>query len=68
VEEMNHYHHLSVVTLDAGHSPLRDVTVKELCLFLAIIVQMGHDQRDVPKDYWPTQEQFYMVFYGNAMK
>jgi len=37
-------------------------------LFLAVIVQMVHDQRDMLKDYWLTQEQFYMVFYRNAMK
>lgn len=42
--------------------------LKKLYLFLAIIVQVGHGQRDMLKDYCLTQEQFYMVFYRNALK
>jgi len=37
--------------------PLPDVTVQEMCLFLAVIVQMGHDPRDMLRDYWLTLEQ-----------
>ena len=29
---------------------------------------MGHDQRDTLQDYWSTLEQYFMAFYGNAMK
>ena len=32
-------------------------TVLEMCLFLAIILQMRHGQRDGLKDYWSTLEQ-----------
>jgi hypothetical protein len=49
--------------LDVGWYPLPDVTVQEMCLFLAIIVQMGQDQRDTLKDYWSTLEQYFMAFY-----
>jgi len=37
VEETNRYHHQYLVTLDKGQSLLPDVTVQEMCLFLAII-------------------------------
>jgi len=39
-----------------------------MCLFLAIIVQMGQDQRVTLKDYWSTLEQYFMAFYGKTMK
>ena len=32
------------------------------CLFLAIIIQMGHDILDSLKDYWSTTEQFTTTF------
>jgi len=56
VEETNRYYHQYLDTLDKGRSQLPDVTVQEMCLFWAITVQMGHDQRDTVKDYWSTQE------------
>jgi hypothetical protein len=37
VEETNRYHHQHLDTLDKGQSPLPDVNVQEMCLFLAII-------------------------------
>jgi len=39
-----------------------------MCLFLAIVVQMGQDQRDTLNDYWSTLEQYFMAFYGKTMK
>jgi len=36
--------------------------------FLAIIVQMVHDQKDRLKAYWSTAEQFSMPFAGKMMK
>ena len=38
------------------------------CVFLAITVQMGHNQRDTLEDYWLTLGQYFMAFYGNTMK
>jgi hypothetical protein len=46
----------------ASSSPLPDVTLAEMYLFLALIVQMGHDIRDTLKDYWSTLEQFHTPF------
>ena len=43
VEETNGYYHQYLDTLDEGRSPLPDVTVQEMCLFLTIIVHMGHE-------------------------
>jgi len=37
-------------------------------LLLAIIVQMRHNQRDILRDYWLTQEEFHMAFKGKTMK
>jgi len=37
-------------------------------LFLAIIVQMEHDERDMLNDYWSALEQYCSAFYGNTMK
>jgi hypothetical protein len=42
VEETNRYYHQYLGTLDKEWSPLPDVTAQEMCLFVAIIVQMGH--------------------------
>jgi hypothetical protein len=36
-------------------------------MFLATIMQMGYDIRDIMKNYWSTQ-QFYTPFYTNIMK
>lgn len=44
-----------------------DVTFIELYKFLALIIQMGHDQRDTIKDYWSKEEQYYTPFYHNHM-
>ena len=44
------------------------MTVQKMCLFLAIIMQIRHDQRDMLKDYLSTLEQYFMAFYGNTMK
>ena len=52
VEETNRYYHLYLDTLDEGQSPLPEVTVQEMHLFLAITVWTGHDQKDTLKDYW----------------
>jgi hypothetical protein len=58
----------STWTLDEGWSPLPDMTVQKMCLFLAIIVQMVHDQRDTLKDCWLTLVQYLMALYRNTMK
>jgi hypothetical protein len=54
-------------TLD-WHYTISTFCTCEMYLFLSVIVQMCHDQRDRLKDYWSTLEQFFMVFYGNTMK
>jgi len=41
-------------TLDEGWPPQPEVTVEEMYLFLAIIVEMGHPQTDMLKYYWLT--------------
>ena len=52
VEETNRYYHQYLDALDEGQSSLPEMTVQEMCLFLAINLQMGHDQRDTLSDYW----------------
>jgi hypothetical protein len=68
VEETNRYYHQYFDTIAEERSPLPDVTRPEMYLFVSIVLQMGHDQKDRLKDYWSTLEQFFMAFYGNTMK
>jgi hypothetical protein len=44
------------------------MTVQKMCLFLAIILQMVHDQRDMLKDCWSTLEalETLKALYGNT--
>jgi hypothetical protein len=55
-------------TLDEGKSPLPEVIVQEMHLFMAVTVQVEHDQSDTLKNYWYTQEQVYIPFYRNTMR
>ena len=41
--------------------------MEEIHQFFAIIIQMGHDQRDCLKDYWSREEQYFTPFYSNKM-
>jgi hypothetical protein len=59
VEETNRYDHQYLDTLHEGSSPLPDLTIQEMYLFLSITAQMGHDQKDRIKDYWSILEEFY---------
>lgn len=52
VEETNGYCHKYLDTLDDGQSPLPEGTIEEQHLFLEIIVQMEHNQKDTLEDYW----------------
>jgi len=54
VVETNHYYHDYIDRLDGGPSPEPDVTEAELCVFLALTIQMGHGIRDKLTDYWAT--------------
>jgi hypothetical protein len=51
LEEKNRYYHQYLDTLHEGQSPLPAMTVQEKYLFLAIIVQMTHNQKDTLEDY-----------------
>jgi len=44
------------------------MTVQETCLFLAIIVQVGHDQMGMLSGDLLILEQYFMAFYRNTMK
>jgi hypothetical protein len=68
VEETNRYYRQYLETIAEGRSPLPNMTILEMYLFVSIVLQMGHDQRDRLKDYWSTLEQFFMAFYRNTMK
>jgi len=38
------------------------MTIQEMYVFLSVIVQMEHNQRDTLKSYWNTLEQFLSPF------
>jgi len=37
-------------------------------IYLATIIQMGHDVKDTLKSYWSTAEQFFVLFCTNTIK
>jgi hypothetical protein len=39
-----------------------------MCSFSAIILHKGHNQKEVLKAYWSTEEEFSVPFYGKIMK
>jgi hypothetical protein len=51
VAENNKYYsqYLDTLDSDCGCSQLLDVTVREMYIFLAIIIQVGHDIKDLLK-------------------
>jgi hypothetical protein len=51
VEQTNSYYHQYLDIFHKGRSPLPDLTVQEMYLFLPINVQLGHGQTDRLKDY-----------------
>jgi len=51
VEEIKRDCHPQLDALDKEQCPLPDVTVQEIYLLLAIILQLGHDQKNTLKDY-----------------
>ena len=69
VQETNRYFHQFLASQEAPGPSTQppDVTLEEMSKFLAIIIQMGHDQRDTLKDYWSRDEQYYTPFYHNTM-
>jgi hypothetical protein len=70
VTETNKYYNQYLDTLEnaSGSSRLPDVTVQEMYVPLALIIQMGHDKQDIPNDYWTTLVQYYTPFYSNMRK
>jgi len=69
LRETNRYFHQYVASLDeAGITAQQpDITMEEMYRFFAMIIQMGHDQRDCLKYYWSREEQFFTPFYSNTM-
>ena len=67
--ETNRYFHQCVAYLDEAGKTARqpDVTLEELFQFFAIIIQMGHDQRECLKGYWSREEQYFTPFYSKTM-
>ncbi|KAG8223670.1 hypothetical protein J437_LFUL001778 [Ladona fulva] len=68
VDKTNRYYQQYLEKFDEGPSPKPDVTMTEMYLFLAIILQMGHDVRDSLRDYWSTLHQFNTPFYSSTIR
>jgi hypothetical protein len=45
----------------------QDVTMEEMCLFLAFILNMGHVQRDTLKEYCSRDPMCHTSFYSSVM-
>jgi hypothetical protein len=54
--------------LDNGCSPVCDITVFEVFLFLEVTIQMGHDICYNLEDYWPITEALFSPLYGKTVK
>jgi hypothetical protein len=69
LEESNRYFHQFLATQNNPGPSVQppDITIEELYTFLAIILQMGHDQRDSMKDYWSRDEQYHTPFFHNTL-
>jgi len=69
LRETNRYFHQYVASLDEADITAQqpDITMEEMYRFFAVIIQMGHDQRDCLKDYWSREQQYFTPFYSNTM-
>jgi hypothetical protein len=69
LQETNRYFHQFMAFQDIPGPSVQppNITIEELYKFLAIIIQMGHDQRDTLKDYWARVEQYHTPFFHNTM-
>jgi hypothetical protein len=45
-----------------------DVTLFEIHRFIALIILMGHNDRDTMKDHWSTNELYHTLFFSEIMK
>jgi hypothetical protein len=66
VEETNRYYHQYLDTLDEGCSPLPDVTVQEMYLFLSVTVLLP--KRQTGRLLVPPTGTVFMAFYRNTLK
>lgn len=64
--ETNRYFHQFSSHQDTPIKP-PDVPLEELYKFFALIIEMGHNQRDTIRDYWCEEEQYYTPFYHKTM-
>jgi hypothetical protein len=69
LEESNRYFRQFLATQNNPGPSVQppDITMEDLYKFLAIIIQMGHDQRDSMKDYWSREEEYHTPFFHNAL-
>ena len=63
------YFHQYMISKNTGSTWAQppDITIKEIHTFLALIIQMGHDQHGSPKDYWSRKEQYCTPSYSSAI-
>jgi hypothetical protein len=62
LEPTNRYYWQYLETLNKRQFPLLCMILQEMFLFLAITLQLEHDQRDTLKLYWTTLQQFFSPF------
>ncbi len=68
VTETNRYYHQYLNKVERRPNAEPDGSESEMWVFLALILQMGHDVRDKVTDYWSKMDQFYTPFFGNCLK
>ena len=63
LEETNRYFHQYTASKNTASTSAQspDITIGEIYIFFAIIIQMGHDQRGSLKDYWSRGEHAVLL-------
>jgi hypothetical protein len=67
-QETNRYCHQYYAAKDDDSPASQDVSVEGIFLFLALILKMGHDHRDILKEYWSRDPMCQAAFHLNLVE
>ena len=67
VEQNNVYYQQHLDRQTGPSRQLPDITFSGMMTFVALALQMEHELKDTPHDYWSTLRQLHNPFYGETM-
>jgi len=66
--EQSNLHYQQHLDRQTGPScRLPDITLPDIMTLTALALQMGHNVKDTPHDYWSSHKQLHTLFYGETM-